>query len=210
MVLFGMSNRLDVLCIDGATGVGKTTQIILFRNLLKSLGIETRIFSLKEVDDIQYTRDQLIGISEYLKENPESVVLVDGSMATDIVDDVVRNMLKEDIWDRHQSNLQLYESLNNNLNFVNILLTPIDITMCHKRITKRTDVYRESQVDLENVEHLRRTSIALENFDNSTLAINIKFHNIRVDNFDSMLDIHNGIKDIIKNSNHILETKKPS
>jgi len=210
MVLFGMTKRLDVLCIDGATGVGKSTQIVLFRNLLISLGINTKTFSLKEVDDIQYTKDQLIGISEYLAENPKSIVLVDGSIATDIVDDVVTNMLKEEVWSKHQSNLQLYESLNNTLNFVNILLTPIDIKLCYKRVNKRTTVYNENSVELENEEHLRRTAKALENFDNSILAVNMKFHNIKVDDLDSMLDIHNYIKEIIKNSNHILEIKKPS
>lgn len=205
-----MSNKLDVLCIDGATGVGKTTQIVLFRNLLKSLGIQTKTFSLKEVDDIEYTKDQLIAISKYLKDNPDSVALCDGSIATDIVDDVVRNMLKEDVWDKHQSNLQLYESLNSDLSFVNILLTPTDIKMCYKRVNKRTTVYNESDVELENEEHLSRTAKALENFDNSTLAINIKFHNIRVDSTDSMLDVHNSIKNTIKESNHILQIKKPS
>lgn len=210
MVLSGMSRKLDVLCIDGATGVGKTTQIVLFRNLLISLGIESKVFSLKEVDCIGYTRDQLIGISEYLKENPKAVAICDGSVATDIVDDTVRNMLKEDIWSKHQSNLQLYESLNGALSFVNILLTPIDVMMCYERVKKRYEVYKEENVQIENADHLKRVSYALETFDNSTLAINIKFHNIKVDQYDSMLDIHESIKNIIKESNHFLEIKKPS
>ena len=202
-----MSNGLDVLCIDGATGVGKTTQIVLFRNLLNSLGIDNKVFSLKEVDDLQYTKDQLIGITEYLRENPDSVVLVDGSIATDIVDDIVTNMLKEDVWNKHQENLQIYASMNSEFNFVNVLLTPKDVQMCYDRVQKRTEIYKQEAVEVENVDHLRRTVHALEIFDNNVLTTNIKFHNIKIDKSDSILEIHEDIKNIVKDTHQI---KKPS
>ena len=202
-----MSNKLDVLCIDGATGVGKTTQIIIFRNLLNSLNIPNKVFSLKEVEDISYTKDQLIAISEYLRENPDSVVLVDGSIATDIVDDITTNMLKEDVWSKHKDNLQVYASMNSEFNIVNVLLTPNNIQMCYARIKKRTEVYNHEAVEIESEEHLRKTAIGLETFDNNVLTTNIKFHNIRVREDDSILEIHKSIQDIVKNTHQI---KKPS
>jgi len=202
-----MSNKLDVLCIDGATGVGKTTQIVIFRNLLNSLGVQNKVFTLKEVDDLQYTKDQLIGITEYLRENPESVVLVDGSIATDIVDDIVTNMLKEDVWNKHQENLQIYASMNSEFNFVNVLLTPKDVQICYDRVKKRTEIYKHDAVEVENVDHLKRTVHALEIFDNNVLTTNIKFHNIKIDESDSILEIHENIKNIVKNTHQI---KKPS
>lgn len=202
-----MRNKLDVLCIDGTTGVGKTTQAIMFHNFLNSLGIKHKVFSLKEVDDIQYTTDQLVSITDYLNKNPDGIAICDGSIASDIVDDMVRNMLKEDIWTRHENNLQIYESLNNTFNIVNVLLTPKDVSMCYDRIKKRTEIYNDEEVEVENEEHLRRTASSLEIFDNNMLTNNIKFHNIKVSRSDSMLDIHQAIKNIIKESHQI---KKPS
>jgi len=187
-----------MLCIDGVTGVGKTTQIGMYRNLLRSQNKDHKLFMFEEVDETSETNTQLIEITEYLRENPESIALCDGSMATDIADDMANNMLQDDIWDKHQSNLQRYAAMSSEFNIVNILLTPTDFDMCQKRLDKRCNVFGGEEVNIENVEHLKRTSAILKRFDDSILTTNISFHNIEVSPDDSMLDVHAKIKEIVK------------
>ena len=119
-------------------------------------------------------------------------------------------MSQDEIFNKHRKNIRDYEVLNKFFNFLNILLTPKDISMCSERINKRTDVYKEQEIELDSEERLGKVAKSLEVFDNNTIAINLKFHNIRVDRQDTMLDIHKDIKDIIKDSDYILETKKPT
>lgn len=193
-----MRNKLDVLCIDGIIGVGKTTQVIIFRNLLKSLNIPHKIISFREVDGTEFTKDQLMSISKYLKNEPMGVVICDGSVATDIVDDVANNMHRDELWQKHKDNLQIYESLNSQFNFINVLLTPINLELCERRLLKKANMSGESQVLLENKQHLMVTVKGLRDFDNSVLTWNIKFNNIDLHGDESITDIHNQIIDIIK------------
>ena len=187
-----------MLCIDGVTGVGKTTQINMYRNLLKSKGIDYKIFVFKEVDEVGETNSQLIDIIEYLRSNPGSVALCDGSMATDIADDMANNMLQDDIWDRHQNNLQLYASMNQEFNIKNILMTPKDLDMCKERLEKKKLIFNQDIEEIENMEHLRKTAFILRDFDDNTLTTNISFYNIEIDRNDSMLQIHKKILEITK------------
>lgn len=193
-----MAGKIDILCIDGVTGVGKTSQIGLYRNLLKTQGIKHKIFELIEVDDPESTKNKLLEISEYLRKNKNSVVLIDGSIATDIADDMANNMLKEDIWAKHQQNLQIYASMNSEFNIFSILLTPVDVTMCKDRLDKKHDIFGEEISEIDNITHLKRTSEMLRNFDNSVLTTNTSFSNIDIERQDSMLEIHKKIIEITK------------
>lgn len=172
-------------------------QIGLYRNLLKSKDKDYKIYELTEVDDPVETASILLQMSQYLHDNPDTTILCDGSIATDIADDMANNMLSEDIWDKHQSNLQVYASMNQSFNIVNILLTPTNIDMCRKRLEKKRDIFGQEISELDNIEHLRRTANLLKTFDDNALTTNISFYNIQVDESDSMLEIHKKILDII-------------
>lgn len=198
---------LDVVCIDGIIGVGKTSQVIMLRNFLKSHGIPNKIVSLKEVDDTKETKDQLLGISDYLISEPNGIVICDGSIATDIVDDLANNMHSKDLWNKHKDNLQIYEDLNSRFNFVNIVLTPQNLDMCDSRLQKKANMSGEEKEELGNREHLAITAKGLKNFDNNMLTYNIKFNNIDLDGYENMTTIHNKILEIIKDHYQI---KKPS
>jgi hypothetical protein len=202
-----MNNYLDVLCIDGILGVGKTTQVVIFHNLLKSNNIPHKVISFKEVDGTDFTAQQLKKISEYLKEEPDGVVLCDGSIAIDIVDDIVSNMYRSDLWTKHKDNIQAYESLNNQYNFVNVLLTPNDLDICDRRLKKKADMSGEEKVELNNKERLRLIINGLRQFDHSMLTCNVKFNNLNLDGHESIMDVHDQISEIIMKT---LQIKKPS
>jgi len=206
-----MRNKLDVICIDGIIGVGKTTQVIIFRNLLKSLNIPHKILSFKEVDNTDFTKIQLEEIDEYLKNNHMGVVICDGSIATDIVDDIANNMHSKDLWSKHKDNLQIYETLNSKYNFINVLLTPTNLELCDRRLQKKANMSGEEKVELENRHHLMVTAKGLRDFDNNMLTYNISFNNIDLDGDENITTIHNQILDIIKQRFQLyqLETKKP-
>jgi len=198
MVLCDMRNKLDVICIDGIIGVGKTTQVVVFRNLLKSLNIPHKILSFKEVEGTEYTKNQLVSIIDYFKEEPMGVIICDGSIATDIVEDIANHMHSKDLWTKHKDNLQIYESLNSQFNFVNILLTPTNLELCDRRLRKKAEMSGESKVELENKQHLMVTAKGLRDFNNNTLTSNITFNNIDLDGDENITDIHNQILEIIK------------
>lgn len=193
-----MRNKLDIICIDGIVGVGKTTQVVLFRNLLKLHDIPHKIISLSQVEDTEITKAQLLDISEYLTKEPEGVVICDGSIASDIVDDMAKNMLAQDLWEKHKDNLRIYEGLNNQFNFINILLTPMNLDICQDRSNKKAKMFRKEQQDIENIEHLRVTSHGLRNFDNNMLTYNIKFNNIDLFGGESINQIHDRVLEIVK------------
>lgn len=201
-----MRNKLDVICIDGVIGVGKTTQVVIFRNLLKEHKIPHKIFHLKEIDDTKYTYKQLTKIEQYLKENPDGLAICDGSIAIDIVDDMAKNMHKEKLWEKHKDNLQLYESLNNKFNFINILLSPVDLGICSNRLAKKEKMSGIKE-QLPNNEHLRVISQGLRNFDNNMITYNIKFNNIDLLGNENITDIHKKILEIIGSK---FQIKKPS
>lgn len=193
-----MKGNFSILSIDGTTGVGKSTQISLMNKLLKSKGFNTKIFKFSEVENTNSTHDILLQIISYLKQFPDGIALCDGSIATDIVDDIVNNMSSHKIYNKHSENIQIYQSMSNSYDIINVLITPANIDMCYERIKKRTDIYKEKEVLLDSKEHLLKTALSLKNFDNSDISTNMKFNNIDIYPEDSMLDMHHQIIDLIE------------
>ena len=194
---------LNVLCIDGVDGTGKTTQVAVFRNFLNSHQIPNKIIKLKETKDGQITHQKLMEISNYLNSVNDGVVICDGSIASDIVYDFASNTHQDKLYNKHKDNLQIYEDLNNKFNFVNILLSPINIEMCVDRLKKKkTDESNE----IKDLQHMSSINDGLKNFDNHMLTYNIKFHNVDLFGHESILDIHEQILNII-NQNYTI--KKP-
>lgn len=179
----------------------------MFRNFLKSHNIPHKVISLKEVDDTKYTQKQLLGISEYLKQEPEGIVICDGSIATDIVEDMAKNMHHDELYKKHKDNLQIYEDLNSRFNFVNIVLTPQNFDICQSRLDKKAKMAGTEGKEIENIEHLRITAKGLKEFNNNMLTYNIKFHNIDLNGSENMTNIHEMILEVIKKDHQI---KKPS
>lgn len=202
-----MKNKLDVLCIDGVIGVGKTTQVVIFRNFLKSHNIPHKVLSFKETEGTEFTKNQLLQIDKYLVEEPNGLIICDGSIAIDIVDDIVDNMYKEDLWSKHKDNIQIYESLNTQFNFINVLLTPTNLDLCDRRLQKKANMSGDIKIELDNKARLQTVIQGLRQFDNSMLTLNVKFNNIDLDGSENIMDIHEEIKEIILKK---FQIKKPS
>jgi thymidylate kinase len=192
--------RLNILCIDGAKGVGVSSQLSIMHNLLKSNNIQSKIFNLKEVDSIDNVKEVLLEMDLYLREN-DGVALCDGSVASYIVEDLAKNMSQQEINHKHGSNLQIYESLNKKYNFFNVLLTPLSIDICNNRLSKKTN----NNTLLDNEECFRRVTQGLKTFDKNLVTYNVKFHNIDILGDESILDIHNEIVNLIKKEGFFIE-----
>ena len=204
-----MRNKLDVLCIDGIMGVGKTTQVIILRNLLKSHNIPHKIISFEKTREVEFTKKQLLKIEDYLEKEPDGVVLCDGSIAIDIVDDIANNMHREELWAKHKDNVQIYESLNTKFNFVNVLLTPNNLDLCDRRLQKKANMSGEIKTELPNREKLKVVIQGLRQFDHSMLTLNLKFNYIDLDGNENIMDIHENIKQIIV-QRYQIKNKKPT
>jgi len=197
---------LDVLCVDGILGVGKTAQVIMFRNFLNQHKIPHKIITLatKSVED---AKDQLKNINQYLITNPDHIVICDGSIASSIVQDIADNMHSNHLWDKHKDTLQLYEELNSRFNFINIILTPNNLDMCDERLRKKANMSGQIKEELVNKERLMVIANGLQRFNNNILTYNIKINNINMQGHENITDIHKKILGIIGEK---LQIKSPS
>jgi thymidylate kinase len=199
-----MVNRLNVLCIDGILGIGKTSQVLLFCNLLKQHGILYKTFCLTNNSD--QINEQLLRISDFLDSNPNGIAICDGSIATSLVFDMVDNMHRDQLLQKHENNLRLYEVLNSKYNFVSILLTPNNIEICEKRLKKQAERIRGEVRIIENKDRTMTVAEGLRQLDNNMIAFNIKFDNINLMGDENITQVHNKIIDIIKERYQIIKS----
>lgn len=192
-----MNINYNILSIDGLVGVGKTSQINMLRMYLAQKNIDYKIFRFKSVDSVEYTQKQLLSILNYLEENPNSMAICDGSIATDIVDDIAIKKSKDFIYKKHAENLRVYKSINVKYKTLNILLSPQNIEFCKQRLEKRERIYSEKNTNLDNDVLLSKKKQIFDSFDYNMFSTNIKFTNIPVFQNESILEVFDKIKKIL-------------
>jgi len=202
-----MRKKLNVLSIDGIVGVGKTTQINMVRNLLKREGIDSKTFDFQKQISASDLKEKLLTVYNYIKNNQDTVVLLDGSVATTISQDYTNMMNYEQIYKKYKESIQIYEDMNSKFNFVNFILSPLDINMCDSRLVRKSNLFKTSLEIIENKSQLNTLKDALKNFQNLPFNWNISFNVLDIDEGDSIMTIHSSILTHIKKEYQIV---KPS
>lgn len=207
MVIYGMRKKLNVICIDGILGSGKSTQINMIRNLLKKEGVESKIFEFNTDVSSDEIKKTLLSIEKYIKENENSIALCDGSIASFIANQQAQMIDYNNLLKNNSENIQIYEDLNTRLNFVNFIMQINNESFIQDRMDKKSKLLGLEAKKIENIEHLRLLNSAISNFKNLPFNWNIKFNILDIDKNDSILDIHRNIKDILTQNYQII---KPS
>lgn len=201
--------QLDIVFIDGVAGCGKTSQIILLRNYLKRRNIPTKIFNFENIKKPTEVYDILCAVDKYKQENKNSCALCDGSIAKNIIYDISKNMYGTEFFNKHKKNLQKYESINKKYNISNILINLENIDICKERLNKKQKMQNKtvSELNSQQIEELKLMSKGFKGFNNHSLTYNITFKNINIEGYETMLDVHWNVLNIIENNYTI---KKPS
>jgi len=186
--------QLNVICIDGISGVGKSSQTGLLYNLLKSHNIECfKVnFSSSNSEDIMVN---ILDIQSLLRLHKDGIVICEGSIASHIVRDIVDNTHQDELFKKYNELIRIYRELNSNYNISNIILNPLNMEFCKKRLYDR-DKLNGTKTEF-NHERNSATSLGLSRFNNNVLSFNMDFESININGKENMLQVHNKIIDLI-------------
>ena len=201
-----MKKRCDIISVDGLKGVGKSTQINVLRNHFNNLGIKTLVNRFDgTVDNALEIADN---INEFLSENPDGVVLNDGSIARMIQLDIQNGLHDSFLVEKYRSVIFEYQKIHLKYGMVNIILLIDDIDSCNCRTIKKQKMFGENNPT--GIEDLN-TEIDLDKgfriFDTRTITKTINFQVFETNSEDSIVEV---MEDILKLSGKKFAIKKPS
>lgn len=200
-----MKKNLNILNIDGVDGIGKTTQINMLTMSLKNSGVPVLRVS---VDD---TVESALGCAgqmwNFLKLNPNGLVLSDGSIARMIVTDFLDGMLRTDIEEKYRSVIYEYEKLHHKYGITNILMVTSDIDYCHQRMLKRGRIIKKPEDGIKDFQREIEVVRAMRYFDSNAISKQLIFQAFEVDEDDSILEVQDSLWEYLEAN---FEIKKPS
>lgn len=196
--------KLSILNIDGVEGVGKTTQLNIMANYLKQAGILAKI---NKIDGSDASVKSAIGETEkFLEENPEGVVLNDGTIARSIVSHLSTGTSHDKIENLYEDDLFKLQVLEHQFGTVNILLVPDSIDSCDERVRKKQELFQENITGIKNRDLQESLIEGFNMFDYSILSRNLKFQTLKVQADESIMAVHNRILELL--SSNGFEIKK--
>jgi len=201
-----MRKKLKIVTLDGIDGIGKTSQAIVLSNYFKNLGIPCKINTLKE-DDVSFISEHIDNIKLFIKENPEGIIINDGSIAKMMIVDLCNGIKRDDVLEKYKNALYEYQVLNHLYGICNILILLDDVSICDERIKKRDSLLG---VESRGILDYQKEVVLMEGmktFDNHIASKNLIFHIVNTIPEDSILDIN---KEVIEIINQNFEIKKPS
>jgi thymidylate kinase len=200
-----MRKPLNIINVDGMDGVGKTVQIQTLSNYLRVRNIPFIVNHLQ--DNIESAKICINKTNAFLKENPDGIVVNDGSIARMIVIDLSSNLSVLEIEDKYKEILHDYQRTDHQYGVLNILLIIDDISVCNERILRRDRLWGRDSKGLEDPDKELSLMNGMKIFDNHVLSKNLKFQVVETYHSDSILDVHQLILDVLKEDFYI---KKPS
>ena len=200
-----MKKKLRIINIDGTEGLGKTTQVSMLVNFLKSKNIPYKIIHLE--DNVESAGEACEKTIEFLEKTPKGVVISDGSIARMMVIDLLSNIHRDKITQKYEKMIHDYEVLGHKYGVANILLVLEDTKEASNRVIKREKLLGNVSSGILS-EFIEKDIIkALKNFNIYTLSQQIVFDVIKVDTNDSIIEVNGNI---INYLNENFEIESPS
>lgn len=200
-----MTKNLQIINIDGTEGSGKTTQILHLANHFKSKGLTVKVNYLE--DSIESALECAKKTKDFLEENPEGLVINDGSIARMMVIDLVRGASHLKTLEKHRPILFEHERLDHSYGMANVLVIMDDLESCNDRLKKESVLLANTSYKTINQKIERLVTQGIRSFNNNTITQNLHFHTMEVDSEDSILEIRDSIVEYLEENFTI---KKPS
>lgn len=198
-----MNKKLNIISIDGAEGVGQTTQINLLFKHFKDLDIPVLVNTLD--DSIPSAFAMIKQTNKFLQQNPNGIVLNDGSIARMIVIDMSKLTHNKTLIEKYRLIMNEHEYLSHQYGMGNILLVPDDIEFCKKRLIRRAKLKKEKTPNLNQLYHQMDIVRGMRFFNNHVISRDVNFNIIDISDDESMLQIHNKVLNLLK---EIFDIKK--
>lgn len=182
-----MKKEPRIIFFDGTRYCGITTQLYVLNGYLKQKQKNPKIFNINDDLDI---------ITQWLDENPDSIVLVDGSIGYEICSDMRSRTPIKEIINNHYPIINKLESIDHKYGIVNILVLLNDSEEILRRQKKQPDMPEDSRT-FDIVTDMEITN-QMKFLNNIVVSKTLLFHTIEIKAKDKIIDIFEEIKDILK------------
>ncbi len=186
-----MRKTLQIVNIDGTEGAGKTTQIQQLAAALRSKGFTVLVNYLN--DTISSAMECSDKTNRFIEENPDGIVINDGSIARMMVVDLSEGMSQVNAIDRYRAIIHEHEKIYHKYGTANLLIIMEDLDACNKRLAREAELLKLEQY--KKIDPTKEKTIiqGLRRFDANMITNNLKFHTMEIDAEDSILYIKDSI-----------------
>lgn len=197
--------RLQILNIDGTQGCGKTTQLNLITAPYRALELPIKYNLVKPTKESIMVAAKETAV--FLQENPEGIVLNDGSLANPMIQELIKGTPLSLIEDDFRDLLYNFQVLSHSYAMANIIIIPENMEMCDKRIKLGQKLSLLEETGIEDVFLQQEIMKGFNIFDHSSLSRNLKFQTLTVYENENMMEIN---KNLIKMVSVDFDIKKGS
>lgn len=190
-----MKKKISIINIDGVDGIGKTTQINMLMVRLSQKNIP--LLNLQLTDTLQSGLDCAQQTWDFLKQNPDGIVITDGSIAKMLVLDLLNGISSNEIIEHYRTLLHEHECLNHRYGMANILLIMDDMDTCNGRILKRNKLNKTIGVEITDFTKERQIIRSLRQFNTNIISRSLDFHVIETDDSQSIIEVYEEIVDYL-------------
>lgn len=198
--------NINVINIDGVNGLGSSTQVNI---LARKLRLEGHTVLVNRIEgNLESNLVAADATVDFLKKNPNGIVINDGSIAKPIQLDIQNGMGFDNLYEKYRNILFTYEAIQHKYGLVNILLITDNMELCNERVIKKKALAGDStSVGVEDIEREINLVKGFKIFDNYTIKKSLKFQILMIDGDESILEVN---KDIMKIITEKFTIKNPS
>ena len=185
-----MSRPLRIISIDGTRGAGKSSQIAMLSKYFKSVGMKVSTIKTTDGEPVQSGIIALECAESILSKGPDTIVILDGSIARPMVNDIIHGMSPNALLDKFKMLTQIYEKLDHKYGIASFLMVLDDLDECNRRIAKFRQLTGQDVSLIEDI-HIEHDIVSgMRFFNNHIASKNITFQTLDVEKHQSMMDIH--------------------
>lgn len=195
-----MKKNLKILNIDGTRGAGKSSQINILSRLFKNAGLN--VILLKTGENATNDLSVLEFAEKALNTEPNSIILIEGSVARPMVSDLIKGIGYMEVIDKYQHVMHKYETLNQKYGVLGILLVMDNLEEAGRRIQKKQKLTGQSKIDIFNPKEEEDIVSGLKVFNNHVASRGIVFKAFNFDENDSIMTINRNILKYMQENYH--------
>lgn len=182
-----MKKILQIINIDGTEGSGKSTQINMLALYFKTCGLVVKVNRME--DNIESAIHCAEDTEEFLQNNPNGIIINDGSIARMIVMDLIRGVPQPEVVQKHLKIIHLHEVMHHKYGTANLLFVMEDLDECNRRLKKEAELLQNSSYKTINPKVENAVVNGIRAFDHNVITQNMKFHVLEITKDDNILEI---------------------